>query len=84
VLSFNHLRERWDADGIAELATCSRRHLIVDLHAGPRLGLAKRVAETGWNLVADRYLPVEAIGRRWRGPGAERLAGFVRARPTMR
>jgi glycosyltransferase involved in cell wall biosynthesis len=78
VLSFNHLRERWDPAGIAELASCARRHLVVDLHAGPRLGLAKRVAETGWNLVADRYLPVEAIGRRWRGAGADRLAEFVR------
>ncbi len=77
VLSFNHLRERWEADGIAALGACSRRHLIVDLHASARLGLAKRVAETGWNLVADRYLPVETIGRRWRGTGAAQLPAFV-------
>src|SRR5262249_24380217 len=77
-LSFNHLRERWDPAGIAELAGCARRHLVVDLHAGPRRGLAKRVAETGWNLVADRYLPVEAIGRLWRGARPDRLAEIVR------
>src|SRR5262245_10255141 len=77
VLSFNHLRERWEPEGVAELATCSRRHLIVDLHAGRRLGLVKRFAETGWNLVRDRYLPNEAIGRRWRGAGADRLRDFV-------